>query len=141
MTNMKDALLSNGMMRELEPVPGAKCSCTREDCPVHAGRNCDGPGEAHYLATKDPEVEGSEECDFHTCKACWEVHTARMRDQIIFSPEAMISLYEDQAYHKAVTMMAEAAVLGDLGAAKALATAVLQLMRLGYHRHPKRKVQ
>jgi hypothetical protein len=53
--------------------------------------------------------------------------------------ESMIRLYGDQAYHKAIQFTVIAANLGDMDAGRQCAEVARELMKRGFHKHPKRE--
>lgn len=59
-----------------------------------------------------------------------------MPDKEVFTADSLIEVFGDQAYHKALRMVAEALQSEDRESCRQLSTAARELMRRGYHRKP-----
>lgn len=57
----------------------------------------------------------------------------------VFSVDALIEAFGDQAYHRAVGMVIEALRAGHAAESRALSEAARELMRRGYHKKPEVK--
>lgn len=56
---------------------------------------------------------------------------------MVFSADDLIQTFGDQAYHKGVRMALEALCHGDPVACRALSQANIELIKRGYHKHPR----